>query len=137
MLDLPHFYFTGDDYRYRFDTEAKRRFLDLLRERFNVGVRYNGRMLKWDTVIEQKATELGRYLVGKSSKRDFLQPSPCLATTGDRELRRRILTLSQSGASKLGIGKSTLHYVRKNARMLSSFRMYKPTRDRLRAGLPR
>jgi len=25
VLDVPDFYFTGDDYRYRFDTEAKRR----------------------------------------------------------------------------------------------------------------
>ena len=24
--------------------------------------KYNGRVLKWDTVIEQKAVELGRYL---------------------------------------------------------------------------
>jgi len=64
VLDLPDFHFTGDDYRYRFETEAKRRFLDLLRERFNLGVRYNGRTLKWDTVIEQKTVELCRYLCG-------------------------------------------------------------------------
>ncbi len=54
VLDLPDFYFTGDDYRYRFEILAKRRFLDLLRERFSAGVKYDGRMLKWDTVIEQK-----------------------------------------------------------------------------------
>jgi len=59
VLDLPDFYFTGDDYRYRFEPEAKQRFLDLLRERFNARVEYNGRVLKWDTVIEQKAIELG------------------------------------------------------------------------------
>jgi hypothetical protein len=35
VLDLPDFYFTGDDYRYRSGPEAKQRFLDLLRERFN------------------------------------------------------------------------------------------------------
>jgi hypothetical protein len=58
IVDLPDFYFTRDDYRYRFEIQAKRRFLDLLRERFNVGVKYNGRVLKWDTVIEQKTAEL-------------------------------------------------------------------------------
>jgi hypothetical protein len=46
VLDLPDFYFTGDDYRYRFQLEAKQRFLDLLRERFNAGVRYGNRVLK-------------------------------------------------------------------------------------------
>jgi CRISPR-associated protein Cas1 len=41
VLDLPDFYFTGSDYRYSFEVEAKRRFLELLLERFNVGVGYN------------------------------------------------------------------------------------------------
>jgi hypothetical protein len=50
-LDLPHFHFTGDDYRFRFDVEAKTQFLNLLREQFNSGVDYTGRRLKWDTVI--------------------------------------------------------------------------------------
>ncbi len=51
VLDLPDFYFTGDDYRYRFELEAKQRFLDLIRQRFNTAVRYKGRSLKWDTAI--------------------------------------------------------------------------------------
>lgn len=45
IVDLPDFYFTGDDYRYRFEPEAKQRFLDLLRRQFNSGVRYKGRAL--------------------------------------------------------------------------------------------
>jgi CRISPR-associated protein Cas1 len=92
-LDLPDFYFTGDDYRYRFEPEAKQRFLDLLRERFNAGVKYNGRTLKWDTVVEQKATELGRYLVGRNGRLGFSEPSPNLHTTLDSEIQKRILSL--------------------------------------------
>ena len=73
VLDLPDFYFTGDDYRYHFEPEAKQRFLNLLRERFNSGVRYKGRGLKWDTVIEQKTVELGRYLAGRAGRLDLKQ----------------------------------------------------------------
>jgi len=58
VLDLPDFYFTGDDYRYRFEPEAKQRFLGLLRERFSSAVSYRRRAFKWDTVIEQKTVEL-------------------------------------------------------------------------------
>jgi CRISPR-associated protein Cas1 len=133
VLDLPDFYFTGDDYRYRFEADAKRRFLDLLRERFNVAVRHNGRMLKWDTVIEQKAVELGRYLVGRTRGLDFSEPSPDLRRTDDRELRRRILSLSQPDARRLGIGKSTLHYLRCHAQNANHFKVYKQVRDRLMA----
>ena len=131
VLDLPDFYFTGDDYRYRFEPEAKQRFLDLLRERFNSGVRYNGRALKWDTVIEQKAVEFGRFLAGRIGRLDFSEPSPTLRRTDDADLRRRILSLSQSEAKGLGIGKSTLHYLRNNAKDRRSFRIYERVRRKL------
>jgi CRISPR-associated protein Cas1 len=131
MLDLPDFYFTGDDYRYRFEPEAKRRLLGLLRERFNVGVTYDGRTLKWDTLIEHEAVELGRYLVGRSSKIDFSEPSPNLGRDDDQELRTRILSLSQSEACRLGIGKSALHYLRRNAASPRPFVLYEKMRDRL------
>jgi CRISPR-associated protein Cas1 len=132
VLDLPDFYFTGDDYRYRVEVEAKRRFLGLLRERFNLGVRHNRRTLRWDTVVEQKAVELGRYLVGRTGKLNFLDPSPNLIRTDEGELRRRILNLSQSEAEKLGIGRSTLHYLRKNAKSTDSLRTFQKVRDRLK-----
>jgi CRISPR-associated protein Cas1 len=117
--------------RYRFDPEAKQRFLDLLRERFNSGVRYKGRAFKWDTVIEQKTSELGRYLVGRTSGLDFPEPSPALRRADSEELRRRILSLSQSEARNLGIAKSTLHCLRTNARSGHSFRVYRSVREKL------
>ena len=131
VLDLPDFYFTGDDYRYRFDPEAKERFLGLLRERFNSAVKYKGRALKWDTVIEQKTVELGRYLVGRTGKLDFLEPSPNLQRADDSELRKRILSLSQSEERRLGLGKSTLHYLRKKAENGGSFKVYVKVQKRL------
>ena len=76
-LTLRDFYFTGDDYCYRFETEAKQRFIDLLRGRFNAGVSYKGRVLKWDTVIEQKVSELGGFLTERSLTLDFVEPAPC------------------------------------------------------------
>jgi len=122
VLDLPDFYFTGDDYRYRFEIEAKRRFLDLLRARFNTGANCRNRVLKWDSIIEQKATELGKCVTGKIRSVDFLDPSPELTRTDNRELRAKVLPMKQSEAWRLGIGKSTLHYLRSNARRDSSFR---------------
>ena len=131
VLDLPDFYFTGDDYRYRFEPEAKQRFLDLLRERFNSGVRYKGRSLKWDTVIEQKTIELARYLTGHTSEVDFSEPYPRIVKADDHELRGKILSLSMSQAGNFGINKSTLHYLRKNAADNRSFKVYRKLQQRL------
>ncbi len=130
-IDVKDFYFTADDYRYRFETEPKRRFIAMLRERFNGGVRYNGRILKWDTAIEQKAAELGRFLLGKATRLDFSEPSPALERTDSIELRKRILSLSQAKARRLGISQSTLHYLRKNSRAERPFKVYRKSREKL------
>ena len=123
VLDLPDFYFTGDDYRYRFEAEAKERFLDLLRERFNSGVRYRDRASKWDTVIEQKTVELGRYLVGRTAELDFSEPSPKLVRDEDREIRKRILSISELEARQLGIARSTYYDLLRNARRKLSYKV--------------
>jgi CRISPR-associated protein Cas1 len=95
-------------------------------------VKYGARTLKWDTLIEQKTVELGGYLVGRTPKLDFSEPSPNLHGMDDRELRRRILSLTQQEARRLGIGKSTLHYLRRNARDNSAFKIYEPVGRKLR-----
>lgn len=128
------FYFTEEDYRYSFDMEAKGRFLDVLREHFNSGANYNGRLLKWDTVIQQKTNELARYLSGRSSTVDFSQPAPILERSDSRTVREAILNLTQAEAEKRGIGKSTLHYLRRNARDQRSFRMYGNVKEKMATG---
>lgn len=132
-LKLHDFFFTGDDYRYRFEAEAKQRFLSLLTERFNRGTRYKGRRMKWDTVIQEKTSELARFFTGKASTVDFMEPSPSLERTDDRELRSRILALDASQAKQLGIGKSELHYLRRNARGERPFRIYGTVKDKLQS----
>ncbi len=131
VLDLPDFYFTGDDYRYRFEPEAKQQFLNSLRERFNSAVGYMGRALKWDTVIEKKTTELGRFLANRTGRLDFTEPTPTLPRMDDQKLRIRILSLSQSGARELGIGKSTLHYLRRKTASERPFKVHNEVNSRI------
>jgi CRISPR-associated protein Cas1 len=136
VLDLPDFYFTGDDYRYRFAPEAKERFLDLLRERFNSGVKYKGRALRWDTVIERKTLELGLYLLGRFEKIDLTEPRPILDRIDNFALRQRILNLSQMEAREIGIARSTLHYLRQRARNERPFKIRQAVALRIRRKLP-
>jgi CRISPR-associated protein Cas1 len=126
-LNLHGFYFTGDDYRYRFKVEAKQRFIGLIRERFNAGVPYKDLVLKWDTVIQQKALELGRFLVNKSSSMTFKEPSPALERLDTMALRERIKSLTAEEAKRLGICKQTLHDLRMRAKSQSSFKLYSET----------
>jgi hypothetical protein len=77
--------------------------------------------MKWHTVIEGKTSELARFLTGKASTVDFTEPSPSLARLDNRELREQINSLTWYEAKKLGIGMSTLHYLRNNALYKASF----------------
>ncbi len=130
-LDLKDFYFLGNDYRYHFDVAAKRRFLRLLKDEFNSGVKYKDSKLKWDTVVLRKTQELAKYLSGKAKTIDFTEPAPNLERIDSQQIRSRILQLSQSEAKQLGIGKSTLHYLRKHAKSEKSFKTYNKTVSKL------
>jgi CRISPR-associated protein Cas1 len=131
VLDLPNFYFTGDDYRYHFEPEAKQRFIDVIRERFNAGAVYKGQVLKWSTAIERKTNELSRYLTGKSPLIDFAEPAAKLERQDGLELRHKILALTSSEAKRLGIGKSTFCRLRKTAGNNRPFIIYSNTSRRL------
>jgi CRISPR-associated protein Cas1 len=125
LLDMKDFYFMGDDYRYHLETEAKRRFLQLLKDRFNSGAQYKGKCRLWDTIILSKTEELGRFLTGRSDSMDFTEPSPDLTRTDTKEIREHILELTHEQAKSLGIGRGTLHYLRRKAGDEKSFRIYR------------
>ena len=131
VLNSDSCFFQESDYRYRIFTESKGKLLDALREQFNSGVRYRGLTLKWDTLIAEKANELARFLTGKSSSISFSEPAPALERTDNRDIRERILGLTQSEAEKLGIGKSELHYLRRKAENPETFRLYRKIKDKL------
>ena len=131
-VDLRDFYFTDNDYTYHLDVEAKERFRHFIKDKFNVGVQYRGKTWKWDTIIVKKTQELARFLLGKSECLDFMEPSSSLERSDTQELRSRILELTQSEARELGIGKSTLHYLRKHAQRDKSFKVYRPVLEKLR-----
>jgi CRISPR-associated protein Cas1 len=130
-LKLSDFYFAEQNYRLRFDMEAKGRYLNLLREQFNAGIPYKGRRLKWDTVIEQKTSELARYLSGKNPKLDFSEPAPTLQEKDNETIRTAILNLNSAEAKKLGIPKQTLCDLRKRARTELSFRVYSKIKHKI------
>lgn len=87
-LDMKDFYFMGDDYRYHIEVEAKRRFLQLLKNRFNAGVRYKGKTWKWDIIILNKAQELASFLLGKPQCIDFIEPAPNICQNVGHRLHR-------------------------------------------------
>ena len=132
-LNSESFYFVESDYRYMFELEAKGRFLELLRNAFNSRISYHGKMLRWDTVIQEKAVELGRFLKGSTQTLAFEEPTVVFEKSDSKALKEAIENLTTSQARGLGIGKSTLHYLRKRAAKQPFIRVYSKTRRKLKA----
>jgi CRISPR-associated protein Cas1 len=126
------FYFTGGDYQLRIKPPLLDRYAGLLREQFNSGVMYGGRRLSWDTLILRKSQELARYLLSKIDRLNLATPRSVLNRVDNRVLREKILTLSGREARRLGLNKSTAHYLKKRARDDKPFRIYEPVLAKLR-----
>lgn len=130
-LNAQSFYFAEQDYSYHFDTQAKGKLLDVLRETFNGPVTYKGRRMTWGFLIREKAVELGRYLKGQTPTIEFNEPNFSMTRLDGKAVREKILALAQSEAKEQGIGKSQLHYLRKKARGERSFKLYGKTKQKL------
>jgi hypothetical protein len=87
--------------------------------------------MKCDTIMEQKTIELSRFLTLKSRIVDFAEPTPALQRDDSRELRARILALTSADAKRLGIGRSTFHYLRKRTISHGQTRVYAKTLRRI------
>lgn len=75
---------------------------------------------------------LARFLLGKSENVDFTEPVPKILRSDSLEMRKRILELSQKQANEIGISKSTLNYLRKNAKENKTFRVYEKLTAKLK-----
>ncbi len=62
---------------------------------------------------------------------DFLEPSPVFERFNGQALRAKSLSLTQGEARKLGIGKSTLHYLRERTKKQSHLTLYPNVRKKL------
>jgi len=129
------FYFTSHNFQLRIKPLLLDRYLGLLHDEFNSGVLYDGDRLQWDTLILRKCQELAKFLVGKTNRFELVTPEPVLVREDTRAVRNRIRSLTASEAAKLGIGKSTLHYLRRNARNDGPFKVYGKTVQKLEANI--
>jgi hypothetical protein len=82
-------------------------------------------------VIEQKTTDLARFLVSGFGNVDFTEPSTSLSGVDQRELRRRILEVAQFEAQQVGIGKSMVHYLKEHAQDSKLFKIHSGTLGKL------
>jgi len=122
---------TGNDYRYHIEIEAKRQLLELLKGRFNLGVKHNGKTCKWDTVILHKTKELGGCLLEKFDSPDLKNPSPNLDRSESQVIGKRLFGHRSREARNSGIKKGALCSLQLHMTSSGSLRAYRKTREEI------
>jgi CRISPR-associated protein Cas1 len=124
-------FYRMDNYVLRLRPEAAGKLIDALRITFNSSVRYRGKLYSCDTVIRLKAQELANYVLGRRTDLCFDEPRPALGRTDSEAVRDLILSLTTAQARRQGIGKGTLHVLRKHAASENPFKVYTKVSTRL------
>jgi hypothetical protein len=101
--------------RLRLRPTAIRRIVDELAANFGRKTPAGGSRRRYDTLLADDARKLANFLTGSSKKLDFGAPSSVDEVQVDAELRARILGLTVEERKKLGIPKTTLWYIQKDA----------------------
>ena len=120
-----------DNYVLRLKPEAVKKYLEIIREKFNSSVTYYGKSYHWDTIIQLKTQELAKFILGKTKEIDFSNPSPYLANVDEKKFKERILSLSTSQARKIGIRKNTLWHLKERAKEKKSLKTYSKVSKKL------
>jgi len=120
-----------ENYNLRLRPSGAKKLMQEIESVFNKRVSYRMGGMMWCNVINMKAQELAHYILGKKSRIDFSEPKLELNMEDDFKLRQKILSLSQKEAKEIGIGKSSLHYLRKHAKNDKSFKVYEKVKEKL------
>jgi hypothetical protein len=124
-------FFLTDNYVLRLGPLAIKKLLEQLRLSFSSRVRYKQRSYSWDTVIQLKGQELGRYLLHKDNELDFINPQLDFNTVDSKIVRDKMISMTVSNARKIGIGKSTLWYLHRRAQANRPLKTYRKVTDRI------
>ena len=120
-----------ENYNIRLKPSGAKKLTEEIEKVMSMTVPYRDGNRQWAYVILTKASELALFLQGKRKRLDFSEPVLTLTREDDYELRQKILGISYSELEKYGLNRSTLHYLKKQAKSSKPFKVYPKVRGKL------
>lgn len=121
-----------ENYNIRLRPSGAKKLIKEVETQFNKTTNYLGREYSWSYIILLKTRELAQFLLGKRKNIDFGVSKIQMSRIDNYKIRQKILNLSNSGARKLGIGKSELWYLREKAKSEKPFKIYNKIKEKLK-----
>ena len=120
-----------DDYIIRIRPGGVSKLMIKLESVFSHTVKYKGLNQQWSSIIQIKAQELSKYLVGKKKDLNFSSPKVKLERVDSKDLREKILNRSYAEWKKMGFSKGTLLYMKQNVKNKKPFTLNQHVKERL------
>lgn len=113
-----------ENYNIRLKESASKALLEKIAINFNKGVLYKGKFHSYEFILQDNVRNLANYVIDSTKPLAFNIPYMEISRNDPNELRNRILSMTSDERRKLGIGRNTLFYIKKNLKEGKKIKIY-------------
>lgn len=113
-----------ENYNIRLKDTAATLLIDKIKDNLNKKVKYRGKNYYYSNILYDNITKLAHFISEKNKNLEFVVPEMVFARNDLLTLQQKILNMTPSERKRLGINKSTLHYMKKNLKSRKNIKIY-------------
>lgn len=98
--------------------------IEKIKINFNTKIPFRGKNYSYDNVLFYKIREFANFISGKNNKLDFKIPEFQIKDEDTITLKNKIMKMTYDERKRLGIGKGTLWYMKKNISNGKNIKIY-------------
>ena len=122
-LKKSHFILT-ENYHIRLKPETAKLLVEKIKYNFNLKVSYGKKYFAYQNILNSNISQLAQFVGDRKKTLEIRVPPIRINRDDNLELREKILNMSPEERKKLGIGKSTLWYLKKNVMSKDKMKIY-------------
>ena len=103
-----------ENYNIRLQESTAKLLIEKIKNNFNMKIPFRGKNYSYDNVLFYKIQEFANFISEKNNKLDFKIPEFKIKNDDTVEIKKKIMKMTPDERKRLGIGKGTLWYMKKN-----------------------
>jgi hypothetical protein len=113
--------------------DGLRRLIGEFDRTFSQSIKYRGRNHQWYVMVQIKVQEFSQYLMNNIRDLDLNTPEPYIESIDSKEMRNRILKLPYSDWMAKGYTKSSLAYIKTQAKSNKPLKLKKESIEKIKS----
>jgi len=113
-----------ENYHIRLKKETAKLLVERIKSNFNHKISYRKKHFAYQNILYDNIHQLAHYISGKKKELSFVVPHVTINRNDTVLLKEKILSMTPEERKRLGIGKSTLWYLKKNIQSKDKIKIY-------------